>query len=130
MMSPRYCAFTAFLVVALQAGGAAQDLSLPQPVGMDGDPVARIVLDGNAAFVHGDLHAAADDYRAALGRKPNFAVARFNLGLVEMHTGQSTRGLRDMDRGIDLAAAHGMTAAFVARLRQLRRAFASERDTT
>ncbi len=112
------------LLLALAATAAsAQTMALPAPVGMDGDPAASIVLAGNAAFLHGDLAGAARSYRAALVRKPDFAIARFNLGLVEMHRGRTTNGLHDMDRGISLAQRHGMSSGDVARLRSLRAAF-------
>ena len=101
----------------------AQAIELPEPVGMAGDARARLVLDGNAAFLQGDLTAAARDYRRALRAKPDFAVARFNLGLVEIHANAQAAGLRDMDRGIALATAHGMSRAYVARLRALRAGF-------
>ena len=111
---------------AAVAGAAfAQSLALPEPVGMEGDPAAATVLQGNAAFLHGDLRAAAGDYRKALRRKPDFAVATFNLGLVEEHQGRRDAGLRDMNRGISLAMQHGMGSRYVARLRALRDAFVS-----
>jgi hypothetical protein len=118
---------TVALVVGLAGAAGAQELALPEPLGMDGDPAARRVLDGNTAFLHGDLKTAAGDYRAALARKPGFAIASFNLGLVEMHQGQRSRGLADMDRGITLATEHGMPSATVSRLRALRAAFSEER---
>ncbi|GAC1308090.1 MAG: hypothetical protein NVSMB21_12960 [Vulcanimicrobiaceae bacterium] len=101
----------------------AQSIALPEPVGMAGDAAARLVLDGNAAFLHGDLTTAARDYRQALRAKPDLAVARFNLGLVELHANAQRAGARDMDRGIALATAHGMSRAYVARLRALRAGF-------
>jgi hypothetical protein len=107
--------------------GAQSPMQLPEPVGMDGDPAAQLVLAGNRAFLHGQLHTAHLDYRAALRRKPDFAVAAFNLGLVEVHEGQRTRGLGDMDRGISLADQHRMNPTFVAHLRALRAAFAAQR---
>ncbi len=116
----------AALAAVLAAPAAAQDLSLPEPVGMDGNPAARLVLDGNAAFVHGDLQRAAADYHAALARIPSFAIAMFNLGLVEIHEGNRGAGLADMDRGIALAGAHRMSARDIARLRSLRAAFAQQ----
>jgi hypothetical protein len=117
----------AILVAGLAGAAAAQDMTLPVPIGMDGDPAARMVLDGNAAFLHGDLTAASGDYRAALARKPDFAIASFNLGLVEVHQGQRSRGIADMDRGIALASAHGMSHATISRLRALRAAFSGTR---
>lgn len=127
MNAPRRIALLVpILCVALSAAGLAQDMQLPEPIGMDGDPAARIVLDGNAAFMQGDLQAADRDYRKALRRKPDFAVATFNLGLVELHEGQRPRGLADMDRGIALAREHNMSSAYVARLRALRAAFAAQ----
>ncbi|GAC1395921.1 MAG: hypothetical protein NVS3B17_12930 [Vulcanimicrobiaceae bacterium] len=96
---------------------------MPEPVGMAGDPSARLVLVGNDAFLHGDLASAARDYRAALAKKPDFAVATFNLGIVEVHVGRTAQGTRDMDRGIALATRHGMTTRYVAKLRALRAAF-------
>jgi hypothetical protein len=117
----------AVLWVGLSVAAAAQDMALPEPVGMDGDPGARGVLAGNAAFLHGDLTTAARDYRAALARKPDFAIASFNLGLVEVHQGQRSRGLADMDRGIALASEHGMSSAVISRLRALRAAFSEQR---
>ena len=113
------------LCVAVASAAFAQNLTLPEPVGMQGDPAAATVLAGNTAFLHGDLHGAADDYRAALRRKPDFAVASFNLGLVEVHQGRRDAGLRDMNRGISLANAHGMSPGYVSRLRALRDAFVS-----
>jgi hypothetical protein len=71
---------------------------------MNGNPAAQMVLDGNNAFLHGDLHEAAKEYRAALIRVPDFAIAAFNLGLVEAHEGLRDHGLADMERGIALAA--------------------------
>lgn len=103
----------------------AQNMALPEPVGMQGNPAAAIVLDGNAAFLHGDLRGAAADYREALRRKPDFAVATFNLGLVEAHQGHRDDALRDMDRGIALARQHGMGSTYVTRLRAMRDAFIS-----
>lgn len=117
-------ALAAFASFALAAGPApAQGISLPEPVGMAGDPSARLVLDGNAAFLGGDLATAAKDYRSALRAKPNFAVARFNLGLVEIHANAKDTGLHDMDRGIALAVKAGMSRTYVARLRALRAGF-------
>jgi tetratricopeptide (TPR) repeat protein len=127
MMRPARLILAATLIIALRAAAAAQE---PVPVGMDGNPVARIVLDGNAAFLRGDLHQAAIDYHRALERKPDFAVASFNLGLVEAHRGERARGLADMDRGIALAASHRMAVPFVNRLRALRRAFAAQPIST
>ena len=115
---------------ALCGFASAQDMELPAPVGMAGDPAALMVENGNAAFLHGDLHRAAALYREALQRKNDFAIATFNLGLVEMHTGATTRGVADMDRGIDLATRHGMSAHDVSRLRTLRRAFTTETKPT
>ena len=116
----------AALLLALAAPNPAlaQAMQLPVPVGMGGDPAAQIVLAGNAAFLRGDLAGAARSYRAALARKPDFAIATFNLGLVEMHRGQSANGMRDMDRGISLARRHAMSSRDIARLRALRAAFA------
>ena len=114
------------IVSGLPRAADAQDLSLPAPVGMAGDPAARLVLDGNAAFRNGDLPTAAADYRRALTRKPDFAVATFDLGLVEIHAGKRVAGLAHMDRGIALARAHGMSARDVGRLRSLRDAFSSQ----
>lgn len=114
----------ALVFSAVPRVGLAQAIALPEPVGMASDPGARLVLDGNAAFLHGDLGGAAADYRAALRGRPGFAVARFNLGLVEMHENSRVAGLRDMDRGIALAREGGMTRAYVGRLRALRMAFA------
>jgi hypothetical protein len=114
----------AAIVAASAAPVAAQDISLPEPVGMDGQPAARMVLSGNTAFLHGDLADAERDYRAALVRIPDFAVAAFNLGMVQVHEGQRAAGLKNMDRGIRLAIAHGMSAPYVTRLRSLREAFA------
>ena len=91
---------------------------------MAGDRDAALVVAGNAAFRTGRFAVAAHDYARALAHKPDFAVARFNLGLLEAHTGAGAAGLRDMDRGISLAEAHGMSRAFTARLRALRAAFA------
>lgn len=113
----------AFGTLAAPEVAAAQAIALPEPVGMAGDPGARLVLDGNAAFLAGDLATAASDYRGALRLRPELAVARFNLGLVEVHGSARTAGIRDMDRGIALASAHRMSRAFVARLRALRSAF-------
>lgn len=110
-------------VVGTSAAAVAQAISLPEPVGMAGQPSAKLVLDGNAAFLQGDLTTAARDYRGALREKPDFAVARFNLGLVEIHANAKTAGLHDMDRGIALAAKNGMSRAYVARLRALRAGF-------
>lgn len=108
------------------ASAVGQSIALPEPIGMaSGDPGVRLVLDGNAAFLRGEVENAAADYRAALRTRPDFAVARFNLGLVEMHENSRLSGLRDMDRGIALASAHGMGRAYVGRLRALREAFAS-----
>lgn len=109
--------------IARPSGAAAQTIALPEPVGMRGQPSARLVLDGNAAFLQGDLATATADYRRALRAKPDLAVARFNLGLVELHANARAAGLRDMDRGIALAVAHGMSYAYVARLRALRAGF-------
>ncbi len=117
----------AFAAAVADAG--AQDLSLPEPVGMTGDPAAAFVLDGNAAFLHGRLATAKRDYELALVHKRDFAVARFNLGLVEVHDGHRTLGLDDMSRGIALARRHGMSSAYVARLIALRSAFSAEHDT-
>lgn len=113
----------AFALTAAPAPVSAQSIALPEPVGMTGDPGAQLVLDGNAAFLHGDLETAAHDYGAALRGRPDFAVARFNLGLVEVHANARTAGIRDMDRGIALAVAHRMSPAYVRRLRALRAAF-------
>ncbi len=121
---------TLALVAALAGFATAADIELPTPVGMDGDPAARMVIDGNAAFLHGDLSGAAADYRRALGRKSDFAIATFNLGLVEMHTGNQAQGLRDMDRGIELAERHGMSGRDIARLRTLRSSFTSQTKPT
>ncbi len=107
----------------------AQDLSLPEPVGMSGDPAATLVLDGNAAFLHGDLATAKRDYELAIVHKHDFAVARFNLGIVEAHGGHRTLGLSDMSQGIALARRHGMSSAYVARLVALRSAFSAENTT-
>lgn len=111
------------IVAAAARPGGAQSISLPEPVGMAGQPTAKLVLDGNAAFLSGDLATAARDYRRALRAKPDFAVARFNLGLVEIHANAQTAGLHDMDRGIVLARQNGMSSAFVAKLRALRAGF-------
>lgn len=118
-------AFGSALAIGAPIVAVAQSIALPEPVGMaSGDPGARLVLDGNAAFLRGEIETAAADYRAALATRPDFAVARFNLGLVEMHENSRLSGLRDMDRGIALASAHGMGRAYVGRLRALRAAFA------
>jgi hypothetical protein len=122
--------FGVALWLALAGVTAAQTMDLPVPVGMDGDPAARSVIDGNAAFLNGDLRGAASLYRKALRRKHDFAIATFNLGLVEMHTGDATRGLRDMSRGIVLATQHGMSPADIARLRELRAAFEDRAEST
>jgi hypothetical protein len=118
------------LCLALGGFASAQTIDLPVPVGMDGDPAARSVTDGNAAFLNGDLRSAASLYRAALRRKHDFAIATFNLGLVEMHTGDAKRGLRDMDRGIALARRHGMSEPDIARLRSLRAGFENRVEST
>jgi hypothetical protein len=122
--------FSLALVAALGRFAAAQSMDLPTPVGMDGDPAARMVEDGNTAFLHGDLRGAAAYYHEALQRKSDFAIATFNLGLVEMHTGAEARGIADMDRGIDLATQHGMSPRDVGRLRTLRSAFTTQTKPT
>lgn len=104
-------------------GASAENTGLPEPIGMAGDPSAKLVLAGNRAFLHGDLATAKRDYRAALAARPTLAVAEFNLGLVEAHEGAQKRGLADMDRGIALARKNGMAARYVAKLRALRAAF-------
>lgn len=116
----------AILLGALTRAIDAQTLALPEPVGMNGDPAARLVLDGNAAFASDDLLAAAQDYSRALRRKPDFAVATFNLGLVELHQGKRAAGLAHMERGIGLATRNGMPPAYVRRLRALRDAFTAQ----
>ena len=121
---------TLTLVAALGGVAAAADIALPTPVGMNGDPAAQMVLDGNAAFLHGDLSGATKYYRAALGRKSDFAIATFNLGLVEMHTGSEAQGYRDMDRGIALAVRNGMSERDIARLRTLRSSFSTQTKHT
>lgn len=113
-------------VAGLAATAFAQSMALPEPVGMDGDPAASDVLQGNAAFLHGDLRGAAASYRKALARKHDFAIATFNLGLVEMHTGNAAAGRSDMDRGIEIATQHGMSARDIGRLRELRAAFSPQ----
>ena len=122
--------FALALVASLGRFAAAQNMELPTPVGMDGDPAALMAENGNTAFLHGDLRGAAADYREALQRKSDFAIATFNLGLVEMHTGAEARGIADMDRGIDLATQHGMSARDVGRLRALRSAFTTQTKPT
>ncbi len=122
--------FALALTTALAHSASAQSMDLPSPVGMAGDPAALMVANGNTAFLHGDLRGAAGYYRAALRRKNDFAIASFNLGLVEMHTGAKTRGIADMDRGIDLATQHGMSARDVGRLRALRSAFTTQTKPT
>ncbi len=117
-------------VCTLASRAAADDLTLPAPVGMSGDPSAALVVAGNSAFLHGDLVTAARDYRSALARKPDFAIASFDLGLVEMHAGRPDLGRADMDRGIRLAQRHGMSTRVIARLRALRAAFAPNRVET
>ena len=123
-------AFSLALVAADGGFASAQSMELPVPVGMDGDPSARMVIDGNTAFLHGDLGGATKEYRRALGRKSDFAIATFNLGLVEMHTHAEAQGLRDMDRGIALATQHGMSERDVARLRALRSSFGTQTKPT
>jgi hypothetical protein len=121
------CLLALVIVIGATAHrGDAQMLALPEPVGMNGDPAARSVLAGNSAFESGDLTAAAGDYAAALRRKPDFAVATFNLGLVEIHQGKRAAGLAHMERGIGLATRNGMSPAYVRRLRALRDAFTTQ----
>ncbi len=124
-------AVAVLVMLSFVAGPAgAQSMQLPEPVGMDGDPAARLVLSGNSAFLQGDLAAADADYRAALRRKPDFAVATFDLGLVEIHEGRRMPGLAHLDRGIALAREHGMATSYIARLRALRNAFSEQRSLT
>jgi hypothetical protein len=122
--------FALALVTTLGRFASAQSMDLPAPVGMAGDPAALLVENGNTAFLHGDLHGAAAYYREALERKSDFAIATFNLGLVEMHTGREARGVADMNRGIDLATQHGMSPRDVGRLRTLRSAFTTQTKPT
>lgn len=130
VQGPRSFFFCLMLAAAWTGFASAQSMDLPTPVGMDGDPAALMVTHGNAAFLHGDLRGAATFYRQALQRKSDFAIATFNLGLVEMHTGDRTRGVADMNRGIALATRHGMSDSDVARLRELRSAFTTQAKPT
>lgn len=130
VLRARFSLLVLALAAALTGFAGAQSIELPTPVGMNGDPAAQMVIDGNAAFLHGDLSGAAKEYRSALGRKNDFAIATFNLGLVEMHTGNGARGMRDMDRGIELAVRHGMSERDIARLRALRSSFNTHTKTT
>ena len=117
-------AFAAFALLFSFAGRAGADgLALPEPAGAASDRSARLVRAGNDAFLHGDLETAARDYHAALRRKPASAIATFNLGLVEMHTGKNAAGAADMNRGIALANKSGMVAHDLAKLRALRATF-------
>ena len=113
----------ALVTFSARTGARAENTGLPEPVGMAGDLSANLVLAGNHAFLHGDLATAKRDYRAALEIHPAFAVAEFNLGLVEAHAGAQKQGLADMDRGIAFARKNGMAARYVTKLRALRAAF-------
>ena len=84
--------------------------ALPHTVGMRG-PDVDLIETGIAAFSRGELAAARSDFEQALAIRSQTAVATFNLGVTEFRLGKRGDGERLMQRGLQLAHDHGMTAS-------------------
>ena len=68
------------------------------------DPELRDALrDGARAFVAGDYARATQSFIAALERQPDSPLARYDLGVVKLASGDQTGGMRELEEADRLA---------------------------
>ena len=73
--------------------------SLTQAIDADPTDADLYFLRANAHAGHGQFAAAADDFSATIGLRPDFAAAHHNLGMAHADLGQRQRRHRGFHRG-------------------------------